>query len=342
MSASPDPVAIRVTRRESLQSYLTMRLLADRDLVEDSFRAYAYFRWADDTVDKLPASSAERLAFIRGQRRLIEGLYAGVRPGELTREETLVADLIGNDRVPNSRLRSYIENFLAIIEFDAERRGRRTTAAELREYSDRLAIAVTDAIQYFIQNGHAYPEDGSRTAAARAAHVTHMLRDYRGDLVAGYWNIPSEFLEARGIRPEDIESPAFRDWVRSRVEEAREGFRLGKGYIDRIDVLRTKIAASWYCAHFEHVLDTIERDGYRLRLDYSGSSKAVAWSRMGWVALRVVTRHVASRLRKAVRSVRSQVRSAGRPGGPILGSSPCPIEPQPDREPRGCVTCRPT
>ncbi len=296
MKASPDLLAIRVTREESLQSYLTMRLLADHDLVEDSFRAYAYFRWADDMVDKLPASGAERLGFIRGQRELIEGLYRGIRPGDLSREEVIVADLIQNDRVPNSRLRSYIENFLAIIEFDAERRGRRITGAELREYSDRLAVAVTDAIQYFIKNGHAYPEDDSRIAAARAAHVTHMLRDYREDLVAGSWNISDEYLEAHGIRPEDIESPAFLAWVRMRVDEAREGFRLGKAYIDRLEVLRTKIAASWYCAHFEHVLDRVEKDGYRLRPGYATRHRAVAWLRMLWIVARVSAHHVPLRL----------------------------------------------
>lgn len=303
MKATPDPLATRVTRQESLQSYLTMRLLADHDLVEDSFRAYAYFRWADDRVDTLPTSSGERVAFIRGQRTLIEGLYRGVRPEGLTREETMVADLIANDRVPNSRLRSYIENFLAIIEFDAERRGRRITEAELREYSDRLAIAVTDAIEYFIKNGHAYPDDEARIAAARAAHTTHMLRDYRDDLGAGFWNIPSEYLEAHRIGPEDIESPAFREWVRLRVEAARDDFRLGKEYIDRLDVLRTKLAASWYCGHFEHVLDTIEEDGYRLRMDYATDHQAAAWLRMIGIAARVVARH-------GIRSVGAACRSA--------------------------------
>lgn len=322
MNASPDRLAIRVTRQESLQSYLTMRLLADHHLVEDSFRAYAYFRWADDTVDKLLASAAERVSFIHGQRTLIEGLYRGVRPDALGREETMVADLIRNDRVPNSRLRSYIENFLAIIEFDAKRRGRRITASELREYSDRLAVAVTDAIQYFIKNGHAYPEDGSRIAAARAAHITHMLRDYRADLRAGYWNIPSEFLEDHGIGPEDVDSPAFLAWVRARVEAAREDFRLGKGYIDRLDVLRTKIAAAWYCAHFEHVLDTIEQDGYHLRLDYSTRHRSAAWLRMLWIAASVSVRHVGSGIGAIrVRARRSTARHRAAAHPPTIGDS---------------------
>ena len=302
MKGTKDPLARDITRKESVQSYLTMRLLVDKDLVEDSYRAYAYFRWADDVVDKLSDSNDARAAFIGRQRALIEGLYRGERPEGLHRMESMVADLIRNDRGPNSRLRSYIENFLAIIEFDAERSGRRITGAELREYSDRLAVAVTDAIQYFIANGHPYPEDERRIAAARAAHTTHMLRDLRQDLPAGYWNIPREFLDAHGIGPEDWDTPVFRGWVRSRVEEAREDFRLGKVYIDGLDVLRTKIAARWYAAHFETVLDTIERDGYRLRLDYSDGHRSAAWLKMVGVAVRVSIRHVESRLRKLIRS----------------------------------------
>lgn len=316
MKATKDPLAREITRRESVQSYLTMRLLVDKDLVEDSYRAYAYFRWADDVVDKLSDSNEARAAFIGRQRALVEGLYRGGRPEGLHRMESMVAELIRNDRGPNSRLRSYIENFLAIIEFDAERSGRRITGAELREYSDRLAVAVTDAIQYFIANRHPYPEDEHRIAAARAAHTTHMLRDLRQDLPAGYWNVPREFLEEHGIGPEDWDTPVFRGWVRSRVEEAREDFWRGKAYIDRLDVLRAKIAAHWYSAHFESVLDMIERDSYRLRLDYSGGHRSAAWLKMVWVAIRVSIRHAGSRLRTLARPTSAEPLVA-----PVAGAS---------------------
>ncbi len=301
---APDAVLARqITFRESKQSYFTMRLLIDRDLVDDSYRAYAYFRWADDVVDEHLTTREERLAFIRGQKNLIARLYDGERPGDLGLEETMVAELIRHDRQPHSGLRSYIENFLAIIEFDAERKGRRITEEELRTYTDRLALAVTDAIQYFIRNGHPYPEDERRIAGARAAHITHMLRDMREDLPEGYANIPSEYLMEQGIEPEGIESPAFRAWVKSRVEEAREDFRLGKAYIDGLDVLRTKIAARWYCARFEHLLDTIEEDGYRLRSDYNDEKTALRWLQMTGLAARVTLRHLTDKAWKALRPV---------------------------------------
>ena len=301
MSKSDAKMARRITWRESKQSYLTMRLLVDRDLVDDGYRAYAYFRWADDVVDKVLTTKEECIAFIRGQRSLIEGLYAGNRPDDLQEGETIVADLIQHDRGYRSRLRSYIENFLAIIEFDAERKGRRITEVELASYTDRLALGVTDAIQYFIKNGHPYPEDKNRIAGARAAHISHLLRDMRNDLSAGYSNIPDEYLERNGIKLEDIDSPAFLDWVKTRVEAAREEFSQGKLYIDGLDVLRTKIAAYLYCARFEHILGTIEEDGYHLRLDYAEKYEILAWLRMIWVAVRVTARHLISKIGKAVR-----------------------------------------
>ena len=301
MSKGRAVLARRITWRESKQSYLTMRLLVDRDLVDDGYRAYAYFRWADDVVDKSLGTKEERIAFIRGQRALIEALYNGQWPEGLREEETMLADMIRNDRWDDSGLRSYIENFLAIIEFDAERKGRLVTEEELRSYTDRLALAVTDAIQYFVKNGHPYAEDERRIAGARAAHIAHMLRDMRKDMPEGYYNVPREYLEANGIGPKDVDSPAILTWVKSRVESAREQFRLGKQYIEGMDVLRTKIAAHWYCARFERVLDTIEEDGYRLRAEYKERHKALAYLRMVWLAVRVSARHVASKVGKTVR-----------------------------------------
>lgn len=298
---APDAVlARRITFHESKQSYFTMRLLVDKDFVDDSYRAYAYFRWADDVVDEHLKTREERLAFIRGQRDLIERLYRGERPGDLGLEETMIAELIRHDRQPHSGLQSYIENFLAIIEFDAQRKGQRISAEELRVYTDRLALAVTDAIQYFIKNGYPYPEDGRRIAGARAAHVTHMLRDMREDLPEGYANIPSEYLAEHGIEPNAIESPAFREWVKSRVVEAKEGFAAGKTYIDGLDVLRTKIAARWYCARFEHILDTIEADGYRLRADYRNEKTALRWVQMAGLAVGIAIQHLARKAQRAI------------------------------------------
>ncbi len=134
--------------------------------------------------------------------------------------------------------------------------------------------------------------------AATAAHITHMLRDMVLDTADGYINIPREYLEAHGISPEDVDSPPFRAWVQGRVEKARQYFREGKRYLDELDVLRCKIAGYWYCARFEGVLDTIERDGYILRAVYNERRKLSTWLKMAWLGVSVTLRHIARRGRR--------------------------------------------
>jgi len=41
-------LAATITRTASKQTYYTIRFLVDAGLVEDAYRAYAYFRWVDD------------------------------------------------------------------------------------------------------------------------------------------------------------------------------------------------------------------------------------------------------------------------------------------------------
>lgn len=288
-------LAQSITQASSKQTYYTARLLVDNGLVNDCHRAYAYFRWADDVIDVSSQSGDERISFIRRQRELIDRAYRKERPDDLTPEEEIVADLISHDRRENSRLRSFIYNFLAVIEFDAHRKGRLISQEELTWYSHSLGKAVTDCIQYFIGNGHPYPTSDSCYLAATAAHIVHMLRDMVEDAAEGFINIPCEYLEAHGISPEDVDSLPFRAWVRERVEQTRQYFREGKCYLDQLDVLRCKMAGYWYCARFEGLLDTIERDGYILRAEYNERRKLSAWLRMAWLGVSVTLRHIARR-----------------------------------------------
>jgi len=104
-------LARAITWAGSKQTYFTVRLLVDKDLVDDCYRAYAYFRWADDVIDDSARSSEERLAFIDRQKELIEQLYKGKRPYDMLPEEEIVADLISHDRGENHGLVSFIYNF---------------------------------------------------------------------------------------------------------------------------------------------------------------------------------------------------------------------------------------
>jgi hypothetical protein len=146
-------LAHSITWKSSKQSYLTALLLADRDLVDDCLRAYAYFRWADDAIDISLQSSDERTPFIIRQKMLIEKLYQGERPIDLCPQEEMLGDLVEYDRGPDSGLRSFIRHFMAVIEFDTDRKGRLVSREDLTIYTAHLATAVMDGLHYFIGNG---------------------------------------------------------------------------------------------------------------------------------------------------------------------------------------------
>jgi phytoene/squalene synthetase len=298
MSTTTATLARRITWASSKQSYLTALLLADRDLADDCLRAYAYFRWADDRIDISLTDPDERSIFVARQKSLIEQLYRRDEPGELCLEETMLAELISHDRGSDSGLRSFINNFMAVIAFDADRRGRAVTRRELSQYTSNLATAVMDGIQYFIGNGHPYPKTPDRNLAVTGAHITHMLRDIPEDLAAGIINIPVEYLNDHGISPMDMRSDRFRAWVREQVDLARYCLGEGKLYIDSLDVLRCKLAGVWYCARFECILNAIARDNYILRAEYPERHCLKAWLNMVALAGKVTFQHLTRRMRR--------------------------------------------
>ena len=92
-----DTLAALITKNASSQTYYTIRLLADRERVEDAYRAYAYFRWVDDTLDSDLLSDAQRTAFFERQEYLLEQCYHGTPPSDVDLEENLLAELIQHD-----------------------------------------------------------------------------------------------------------------------------------------------------------------------------------------------------------------------------------------------------
>lgn len=270
--ATRDPLSARLaaemTRAASAQSYYTIRFLADRDRVADAYRAYAYFRWIDDRIDEGGGIPAERAAFLRRQQALVEAGYRGRAPGDLCPEEQLLADLIAGDEVPDSGLRAYLDNMMAVMAFDLERRGRFISGDELDRYVDLLAAGVIEALLHFIGHDCPAPRTAARPAAVRGACIIHMLRDLMEDCEAGYYNIPAEYLATHGIGVEDLGHPAFRAWVAERVALARDCFREGRAFIAQVGNARCRLAGRAYIARFEYVARLIERDGYRLRDSY--------------------------------------------------------------------------
>lgn len=282
-------LAPSITRAASTQTYYTIQFLVDRGMTLNAYRAYGYFRWLDDRLDRGDMERAERMAFVVRQKALVERCYRGERPGYLLDEETMLVDLIDSDRGHSSGLRTYIRNMMAVMAFDAERRGRLITQEELSAYTRWLATGVTEALYYFIGHECYSPHNRARYLAVTAAHITHMLRDTLDDVKAGYFNIPREIVERHDIDPGDVSSGAYRQWVRSRVQLARSTFNAGESYLDQVESLRCRIAGHAYTARFETVLDAIERDGYCLRAGYPegielGAGARIAQSLIGLAA----------------------------------------------------------
>lgn len=290
-------LAAAITKSASKQTYYTVRFLVDRELIPDAYRAYAYFRWVDDHLDQELSDESERLAFVERQRALVEACFRGQPPVEATPEERMLVDLVQNERTDNRGLRIYIREMLAVMAFDAGRQGRRISQAELDGYVRSLATAVTEALHYFIGHCCPTPQSEARYLAASGAHVVHMLRDAVEDNQAGYFNIPSEQLEAHDLRPQQVDDPAYRAWVRTRVRLARQYFAAGKAYLAQVENFRCRLAGYAYIARFEGVLEAIEREGYLLRADYREYKSLGSAASMLWSAFRSAVRAPASKAR---------------------------------------------
>jgi phytoene/squalene synthetase len=268
---STDPcleLAASITRAASKQTYFTIRLLADRDRVPDAYRAYAYFRWVDDTLDAPNASLDERQEFLQRQQSLLADCYSHQIPDDPLPQEELLIALVSHDPDRRSSLHTYLSHMMMVMDFDTERRGRLISGFELNEYTRYLASAVTEALHYFVGHGCAAPRGESRYLAVSAAHITHMLRDTVEDVQAGYYNVPLEILERSRLSPGDIQAASYREWVKGRVELARRYFAVGRDYLRRVSNPRYRLACLAYISRFEGVLDSIEREGYLLRASY--------------------------------------------------------------------------
>ena len=283
-------LAAAITRASSRQTDLTIRYLVDRGRMDDAYRAYGYFRWVDDWLDNENRPRPERLSFVARQKALIDACYRRAAPADLLPEEIILANLVAGDSSSHSGLHTYIRDMLAVMEFDALRRGRLVTAAELDEYTRLLATAVTEAMHYFIGHDKRSPEGASRYQAVTGAHITHMLRDTLEDVEAGYYNIPAEVVVHNRLAAWDVSAPAYRAWVKERVQQARQCFKAGREYLAQVECLRCRLAGFAYTYRFEVVLNSIEREGYILRRQYPERKKAGQAVEMlfqaAWMALK--------------------------------------------------------
>jgi len=85
--------------------------------------------------------------------------------------------------------------------------------------------------------------------------------------------------------PQDVQSDAYRAWVKSRVQLARGYFKVGKDYLVRVENPRCRLACYAYIARFEWLLDTIEKENFRLRPQYDERKSIGTGLLMSWLTL---------------------------------------------------------
>jgi len=295
-------LAAAITKAASKQTYYTIRCLFDRPRVDDAYRAYAYFRWVDDAVDALTSSGwacadAERRArsaFLERQKSLLAACLRGDEAPAVDRHEAMLVELVRHAGAPDPRLVAYLQNMMSVMDFDVRRRGRLISQQELDDYTRWLAIAVTEAMHFFIGHEAAAPHDEARYLAVSGAHVIHMLRDTYSDLRAGYFNVPREVLEAWSIGPNDVRCDAYRRWVRERVNVARACLDGGKGYFAGVDNRRLRLAGLAYISRFEWLLHTLEADQFTVRHEYAQrrSITTAAWMARSVLSSLAFPRHL--------------------------------------------------
>jgi phytoene/squalene synthetase len=257
----------------------------DRESVDDAYRVYAYFRWVDDILDAESITSLERSTFIQRQKSLLEKCYQGEMPSDASIQEKMLIELIQHDHEKNSGLQSYLHNMMLVMDFDSQRRGRLISQLELNEYTRWLATAVMECIHFFIGHDEYAPHEETRYLAVSGAHIVHMLRDTFDDVQAGYYNIPREVLEANHIGAQDVQNDAYRAWVKSRVQLAREYFEAGRSYFAHVQNPRYRLACFAYISRFDWLLNTLEREGYCLRPQYDERKHLGTGLRMSWLTL---------------------------------------------------------
>jgi phytoene/squalene synthetase len=292
-SSDTDPtnsLARAITYDASRQTGWTIQTLVPRHKRADAFRAYAYFRWVDDVLDGEGLTPSERVSFLESQQDLLRRCLDNRPPRQVNSDEWLLVALTQGRMGKDPGLKIYLEDMMAVMTFDAHRRGRRITQAELQAYSRRLATAVSEAVYTFIGEECQAPRIAQRYLAADAAHIIHMLRDMFDDLEAGYVNIPLEVLSGDQISAADLLRPEVQSWVQERVQTARAYFDQGEAYLALVNNPRCRLAGALYAMRFMEVIEAIEREDYVLRQDYRDCKRTWAYLRILFGAARMLLR----------------------------------------------------
>lgn len=216
-----DKIARRSVKSTSPFSYYLSLLLPGPSRAQ--FRVwYAYLRWVDDSIDGDHSPHRSDPKFIERQLAILEGGALARAP--LALEEEFLVWILQRSPGTEHPLRMSVRMMLEAINFDAGRRSRRCSAAELHHTFRREVSAYLIAIQYFCAQKSFGAPIG--LDAGIAAKIIHILRDFVKDVKEGQINISAEDIKYYAIDLNSIcagESVgALRDWfvVQARIAEA--------------------------------------------------------------------------------------------------------------------------
>ena len=108
---STEKLPKKITRKSSKQAYWIIKLLSDKYLTADAYRAYSYFRWLDDVIDVSNLKRSQIKRIIKRQESIIARAFRKEKlPLPLSPEEQIIVDLIKSIDKPGSKLENYIRN----------------------------------------------------------------------------------------------------------------------------------------------------------------------------------------------------------------------------------------
>ncbi len=191
---------------------------------------YAWFRWADDRIDRRERGGPEIQAFVREQSRLMEGLLEGPPGGADLSADLSAAGAPAQALALALRppippvLAGSVRGMWAALCADAGRDGEPVEEGLLLTQIRRVGDAYTDALL------HACGLSGGPEAIyplARAATAVHHLRDLIRDREIGYLNIPWRWAGQLGIDPVRFTEDDVREIARWRAPLIRADFAAG-------------------------------------------------------------------------------------------------------------------
>jgi farnesyl-diphosphate farnesyltransferase len=278
-SANPKELLTDLLRQTSRSFYLTLRVLPGAIRPQIGL-AYLLARTADTIADTELVPPGQRIEALQQLRERIQG--TSTKPlnlGELARQQASPAEGTLLEKVEDSfalfqtlspadqpLVRTVLNTITGGQELDLRRFARASaekivpleTAAQLDDYTYRVAGCVGE-FWTRICRAHLFPQrrmdeaqllaDGVRFG--KGLQLVNILRDLPADLKKGRCYLPKDKLEAAGLIPEVLLSPAnvtkFRPLFNEYLDRAESHLAAGWAYTNTLPFgqMRVRLACAW-------------------------------------------------------------------------------------------------